>query len=137
MRVRDVIKAPKSGVAMDPWKRGSMPPSAFRFRPNMKTVSQGLSYEWRIIRFQALGSAFRVLILLNEGKQIYRATLAQDVGDLVRIICIREFHAKEPGWHCHAVLHTNQGVSDWKHRELRRWPRTPDNEAEFGVTKAC
>ncbi|WP_424135132.1 hypothetical protein [Roseomonas chloroacetimidivorans] len=100
----------------------------------MKTTDQGSSYEWRIIRFSALGEAFRVLVLLNDIKEIFRATLAHEVGDIVRIICVREFHAKEPGWHCHAAIKAGQGVTDWKHRELRKHPLRPDYSAEFGVT---
>jgi hypothetical protein len=134
MRVRDIFRSKKEAVVLEPWKQGDMPPSAFRLRQNMKSVGQGKSYHWRIVRFGAGGENFRVLILWNEGKQIYRATLGHEVGEVVRIVCVREFHAREPGWHCHAVSQCKQGVPVWNHGGLRRFPRGTSEADEFGVT---
>jgi hypothetical protein len=134
MRVREILRAPKGDVVLEPWKQGDMPPAAFRLRQSMKTVGQGKSYHWRIIRFTAYSESFRVLIIWNEGKQIYRATLGHEVGEVVRIICVREFHAREPGWHCHVVLSSPQGVSVWNHGGLRRFPQGVFEEDAFGIT---
>ena len=100
----------------------------------MKKIGQGATYQWRIITFAALGNHFRVLVIWNDSKQIYRATMGQERNGLIRIICIREFHANEPGWHCHAVLRCSQGVGGWTHRELRRTPQGVQIDEEFGVT---
>jgi hypothetical protein len=134
MRLREVLRAKKADVVLEPWKRGAIPPSAFKLRQNMKAVGQGSAYQWRIIRFSAATEQFRILVLWNEAKNIYRATLGQEVGGVVRIICVREFHAREPGWHCHAVLRCHQGVSVWNHRELRRFPLGISETDDFGVT---
>lgn len=134
MRVREVIRAGKSNIELGQWSIGSMPPSHFRIFKQMKTIKQGQDYSWRIVKFSIDDTWFRVLILLNQAKQIYRATLAVEVGEEVRIICVREFHVREPGWHCHAVLRCEQGVSTWTHRGLRRYPRGFDLPAQFDVT---
>jgi hypothetical protein len=134
MRVRDVLRAEKRDVILEPWKQGNIPPNVFRLRPNMKTVGQGKAYHWRVVRFAADAWSFRILIVLNEEKSIYRATLGQEVGEVVRIVCVREFHAREPGWHCHSVLLCHQGVSVWNHRDLRRFPRGVSESDSFGIT---
>ncbi len=93
-----------------------------------KTISS------RIIKFSACGCSFRIQLLLNQVKRIYRAILAVELDEEVRIVCVREFHIREPGWHCHAVLRCEQGVSTWMHRDMRRYPRRADLDAEFDVT---
>jgi hypothetical protein len=40
--------------------------------------------------------------LLNLSKQIFRATLGVTENGETAVLCEYEFHASEPGWHCHA-----------------------------------
>src|SRR4051812_16819961 len=123
MRLRDVICSEKENIHLGDWRQGNMPPSAFRLRRDLKTVRQGQSYQWRVITFDALAASFRVLILYNPGRHIYRATLGLDEGGVVTIFCVHEFHASEPGWHCHVDETCHREVSHWNHRDLRKWPR--------------
>ena len=134
MRVLDVFKGIKTDVKIGPWKSGKIPAADFRLRRNMKPIRHGSSYRWQLIRFASDGMPCRVLVVLNQEKEIYRATLGQDVDDEVRIICVREFHVKEPGWHCHTVLRCEHGVSSWLHGEMKRLPPQQDDEAVFEVT---
>lgn len=111
-----------------------MQPSMFRLRTDMRTLRQGKSYHWRIITFDAAGRSFRVLILYNAERSIYRATLGVEDAGVVAILCVHEFHAGEPGWHCHADLPCDRGISHWNHRELSRWPKRPVVGVEFDVS---
>ncbi len=134
MRLRTIIKADKTNVRLEGWKQGNMQPSAFQIRKNLKTVHQGKSNYWRVITFEALGKSFRVLVLYNPDREIYRATLGIEDGGQVSIVCVREFHASEPGWHCHADLECSRNVSMWNHHDLIRFPRKPKLTATYGVT---
>lgn len=134
MRVREVIRADKTNIKVGPWQDGNMPPGQFRLRANMKTFRQGRSYRWQVITFDALGASFRVLLVLNLSKHIFRATLGIMESGEARIVCVREFHASEPGWHCHAVLRCDDGVSYWNHTKLARRPFRPDPSAPFDIT---
>jgi hypothetical protein len=42
--------------------------------------------------------------VFNEAKQKYEAILGVMAADKsLRILCSYEYHASEPGWHCHAT----------------------------------
>ena len=44
-----------------------------------------------------------VLVVLNLAKQKIEAILGAIGQGLLRILCSYEYHAGEPGWHCHAA----------------------------------
>jgi hypothetical protein len=44
-----------------------------------------------------------VLIVQHEAKQKYEAILGVMSANGLRILCSYEYHASEPGWHCHAT----------------------------------
>jgi hypothetical protein len=131
MRVRKVIEADKVDIELGEWKEGNMPPSYFRLHKSGKTVKQGKSYLWQIIKFSVGTQKFRVYVLFNQMKEIYRGTLGVEIKEEVKIICVHEFHIREPGWHCHSVLHSEQGVSTWMHRNLKKTPRKARSECKF------
>lgn len=131
MRLSAVIRAPKSDIVFGPWKIGHMPPSEFKLIKTQKTMKYGQGWSWRVVKFTALESRFRLQIMLNESKGICRGTLGIEDGDLVRICCVREFHPSEPGWHCHATYRTDDGVAHWSHHGLKRWPKGPDLHAVY------
>jgi len=77
----EVIRAVKADVDVGSWQQGHIPRSAFPLSlARAKNYKFGPEYRWRIVRFSCLGANFRVLLLLNEGKSIYRATLGLDEG---------------------------------------------------------
>lgn len=67
-----------------------------------KAYKYGKSYSWRVITFNSSHLECRVRILLNEQKQIFRASLGVTENGDTKMLCEYEFHASEPGWHCHA-----------------------------------
>jgi hypothetical protein len=99
IRVQEIIRASKEGIHLGEWRRGNVPRADF---PIAKIAyGLGRSYEWRVIRFDALGFQCRVLVVLNALKEKYDAILGLMADGKLRILCIHEFHATEPGWHCH------------------------------------
>ena len=135
MRLASVLRATKTEIAFGTWTAGHMPPSVFRVLKNQKTMKLGASWSWRVLKFNALGNPFRVLVMLNDDKGICRATLGLEDDELVRVCCVHEFHPSEPGWHCHAVEDVRDSVSHWSHFGLRRWPRRPDSQATFNADR--
>jgi hypothetical protein len=63
----------------------------------------GASYRWCVISFVALGVECRVLVICNFQKEKYEAILGAMVESALRVLCSYEYHASEPGWHCHAA----------------------------------
>lgn len=103
MNLKGIIAAKKAAVDTGEWRRGEIPrPKWPSRRAKAKAYKYGPLYQWRIISFQAAGSDCRVLLLFNESKQIFRATLGVTKGGETVVLCDYEWHASEPGWHCHA-----------------------------------
>lgn len=102
MRLAQLIRTRKGDIEVGSWNCGHIPRSAFPMsKARAKAYKFGKEYKWRPIKFTCGGEKYRLLILLNVGKEIYRATLAlDDAGDL-KVMCQHEYHASEPGWHCH------------------------------------
>ncbi|MBB3937724.1 hypothetical protein [Aureimonas phyllosphaerae] len=103
MDLRSIISAPKESIKTGEWRRGEIPrvqwPSK---RAKAKAYKYGPLYQWRIVTFACSGHDCRVRLLLNEDKQIFRASLGVVVSGETISICDYEWHASEPGWHCHA-----------------------------------
>lgn len=103
MNLRSLIAADKSSVKTGEWKRGEIPRSRWPSRrARAKAYKYGPAYQWRIINFTVEGNECRLLLLLNESKQIFRATLGLADGADTINLCDYEYHASEPGWHVHA-----------------------------------
>jgi hypothetical protein len=103
MKLRGLIGAVKSSVDTGEWKRGEIPRSKWPSRrAKSKAYKYGPLYQWRIITFTAAGFDCRVLLLFNETKRIFRATLGVTMAGETVTACDYEYHASEPGWHCHA-----------------------------------
>ena len=139
MNVVDVIRAPKSNVDIGTWRTGHVPRAAFPLsKAKSKAYKFGPEYSWRIVSFECLGVQFRVFILLNENKQIYRATLASETNNDMTVLCQHEWHVSEPGWHCHVsflpAAHILPGIV---RGHLRPWPRPSSRNVNdsFEVTK--
>jgi hypothetical protein len=103
MNLRSLIRAEKSSIKSGDWKQGEIPRAQWPSRrAKAKFYKWGPLYQWRIVTFSALDYECRVLILLNENKNIFRATLGVTSQGDTTVLCDYEFHASEPGWHCHA-----------------------------------
>lgn len=137
MNLKDFIRASKTNVDLGTWAEGHIPRSAFPMsRLKEKRYKYGPEYHWRVVKFDALEQRCRILILLNENKQIMRARFGVELnGDMV-VLCDYEFHATEPGWHCHVTLDpVNSAPSGAARREKSKWPKN-SSRREFGVVQA-
>ncbi len=136
MELKDIIRAPKDGISLGDWKQGRIrytdfpvakaPSRAFRYGP---------AYRWRVIGFDALGVRCRVLVLFNYTRSIFRATLGVERQDGLVLICDHEYHATEPGWHCHVSKEAVEDVPTGLRRfHMRKWPRRPAASRRGNVT---
>ncbi len=100
IRLQDVVRASKTGIQVGPWRQGRVPKADFPIAKG--SYDLGRSYQWCVIKFDALDFQCRVLVVLNAPKQKFQAILGVAAEARLRILCCHEFHAGEPGWHCHA-----------------------------------
>lgn len=134
MNIKEIIRAKKTNVDLGKWSAGHIPRSAFPMsRVRDKRYKFGPEYSWRLVKFEALGNLCRILILLNESKEIMRARMGVEVNNDMVVLCEYEYHASEPGWHCHVTLEdlasAPVGAARW---EKTKWPRAPARRT-FGV----
>lgn len=117
MDLRALIGAKKSSVKSGGWKQGEIPRAQWPSRKaKSKFYKWGPLYHWQVITFSALGNECRVLILLNEAKQIFRASFGVTSAGETTVLCDYEFHASEPGWHCHARCDGLDTINVWTNR---------------------
>lgn len=139
MDVTDIIRSVKSKPDLGEWHEGHIPRAAFPLsRAKNKNYKFGTEYKWRVVTFDSIGHKCRVLLLLNEGKQICRMTLGVEMNNDMAILCQHEFHASEPGWHCHACFDQIENVPVGVNRShLKRWPKPGVVHArvEFNVNR--
>lgn len=103
MRVQDIIKAQKEAVDWGKPQQGGMTPSIFQLsKRKRQSLKLGSCYRWRLVKFQALGEAFRLLIAYHTLFENYEAYLAVECGQDLRVIASLSYHGTHPGWHMHA-----------------------------------
>lgn len=140
-RFAEYIRADKSGLKFSDWKSGHITPRAFPMTgAKAKAYKFGPSYSWRVASFTCLSHECRVLILLNEEKQILRASFAVERNGGTVLAGVHEFHADHPGWHCHSHISDIDALPAGVNREgMRRWPgkRSHHGKTVFGVSKAA
>ena len=101
-RLRRIVGAPKDDIRVGPWTNGKVPRKDFPMAK--QAYGLGNSYRWCVVSFVALGLECRVLIVLNRAKEKFEAILgAVGVSGMMHVLCSYEYHAGEPGWHCHAA----------------------------------
>ena len=100
IRLQEIVRASKSDIQTGSWHQGRVPRADFPIAKG--SYDLGRSYQWCVIKFGALGFQCRVLVVLNAPKQKFQAFLGVLADARLRILCCHEFHAGEPGWHCHA-----------------------------------
>ena len=98
-----MIKGQKIRVKTGAWSSGHIPRSYWPSRKaKAKAYKYGPSYHWRFLQFESCGVQCCVRILLNVEKKIFRAAFGVIENNDTKLLCEYEFHASEPGWHCHA-----------------------------------
>jgi hypothetical protein len=98
VQLKEVARAIKFDVEPGKWSAGHISRQTFPFsRVRSKRYRLGMEWKWRVVSFNTHGREFKVLIELNENKQIYRATLAWVENDDLAVLCQHEYHAFEPG----------------------------------------
>jgi hypothetical protein len=120
----DFIRGTKTKLQTGEWKNGHIPPSVFPLSGSRKKhFKYGQDYAWRLVRFEVLGYACRVLIVLNEGKQIMKAVFGVESGGDTTVLCSHESHGDHPGLHCHLQTADVAEVPAGEFRAgARRWP---------------
>jgi hypothetical protein len=100
-----------------------MPASAFPLsRRRGSALRLGTAFRWRLVRFDACGHKFRLLLAFSLEKQQYRAILALDHDRDLAVLASYEFHGTHPGWHllatCGDITTARAGVliGPWQRR---------------------
>jgi hypothetical protein len=140
MNLSDIARAPKTDIHLGDWRAGHIPRTTFPLSlVRAKNYKLGPEYRWRGVTFDCLRNSFRLLIVFNAGKQIYRASLGMELGQDLVVLCQYEFHASEPGWHCHVTFQDTASLPAGIARShLRRWPKpnAVHSRLEFGVRES-
>lgn len=135
--LKNIIRGEKTNIDTGKWVRGHIPRNAFPMsRLKDKRYKYGPEYSWRLVKFETLGNMCRILIFINEGKEVLRARLGVEVhGDMV-VLSDYEFHATEPGWHCHLTVKPISELSSGGARhEKKKWPQNSSRK-EFRVDES-
>ena len=139
MRLKDVLHAEKTVTEWGEWGSGKMPRTAFPLSKSRGNFYRLGSYRWRVIKFEALGASFRLMIALHEAKEQFRAFLGLDDGDDTKFIASYEFHGTHPGWHAVVSCDTFEAIpggiktGPWQFRLPS--PRQPHRRRSFKVTE--
>jgi hypothetical protein len=135
IRLQEIIRASKGNIRVGEWRHGNVPRADFPI--GRKPYGLGRSYQWCVIKFDALGLQCRVLVVLNVPKEKYEAILGIMADAQARILCSYEYHAAEPGWHCHSACGEVSNVPKGFMRGpwVRRVPRAnqPHKRLDFGI----
>lgn len=135
--LKDIIRSKKTNIDTGKWTRGHIPRSAFPMsRLKDKRYKFGPEYSWRLVKFEALTKPCRILIFFNDNKEILRARLGVEVnGDMV-VLSDYEFHATEPGWHCHVAVKPISELGSGAARvQTKKWPKN-SSQKEFRIDEA-
>lgn len=100
-RLRQIVMATKKNITIGKWNYGKVPRADFPI--SKKAYNIGSSFQWSVVSFNALNLDCRVLIIVNFDKQKFDAILGVMGKSTLHVLCSYEFHAHEPGWHCHAA----------------------------------
>lgn len=138
MNIKDLIRAEKSGLDTGRWAQGHIPRTAFPMsKVKDRKYKFGPDYRWRVIKFDAAGITCRILVWLNESKEILRARFGVEINSDIVVLCDHEFHASEPGWHCHVTFDEIANVTPGTARADKiKWPRNLKVSGKFTATEA-
>ena len=147
MRVKDIFMAEKKILDWGKWNQGGKVPKSLFYLIKSNQFQFGKAYRWRVIKFEALGEYFRVLVVYNLNKEQFYAHLGMEIGRDMKLLTSYEFHGTHSGWHVHSAcgLIEHIPVGRQKGPWNRRIPRAKQHHrnTEYGVTdvnaadKAC
>jgi hypothetical protein len=111
VHLKEIVRAPKDDIRIGHWRSGKVPRADFPLAKGPYNL--GSAYKWNVITFQALGAECRVLVMFNQAKQKYEAILGV-IGSrgVMRVLCSYEYHASEPGWHCHVTHDDSESLTN-------------------------
>jgi hypothetical protein len=138
VNLAEIIRAEKVNLRLsERWIVGHVPRAKFPLsKVSDKSYKFGPEYAHRFIQFEIGGNSYRIWILLNESKFIVRSRLGLVVDQDMAVLCDHEWHASEPGWHCHFTKEDERRVDPGAVRkDKKRWPRTVTS-SEFGVNRS-
>ncbi len=138
VNIKDIIRADKTDLNTGAWATGHVPRTAFPMsKVKDRKYKYGQEYRWRVVKFTCLGVKCRILILLNLAKQILRARLGVESGPDMIVLCDHEFHASEPGWHCHVTFEEAASVPPGAARQDKmKWPKNIRVSERFTADEA-
>jgi hypothetical protein len=139
MHLKEIIRAEKAVTDWGKWRSGKMPRAAFPLSWSRQNFYRLGSYRWRVLRFDALGGSFRLLIALHEPKEQFLAFLGIEVGADTRFIASYEFHGTHRGWHavmsCDQIENLPIGVKTGPWQIRLPQARRRHRRVVFGVTE--
>jgi len=125
MRLREIIRIKKTVVDWGEWSDAKMPASAFSMSKRKGGGYRlGAKYRWRVIKFQAAGHNFRILVAFHQEIPNFQALLGMEVGNDMRLIADTSYHGTHPGWHVHATCDDFKSVPTGVYQGpwIRRFP---------------
>jgi hypothetical protein len=101
MRVRDLVRKPKTISKPGEWKAGKMSRNAFPLSRTRNFILD-VRWTWRVDILDVQGVECRLLTAFEPSKQTFVAWLTLRRGSAYVVVARLEFHGHEPGLHCHA-----------------------------------
>lgn len=101
MRVRDLVREPKTVVDPGGWHQGKIASTAFPL--SRSPIKLGSAWRWRVVRL--VGSRpYRLLIAYRWDKPNFWAWMAEELPKGLAVVCCMEDHLRphEMGVHVHA-----------------------------------
>jgi hypothetical protein len=101
MRVRELLRKPKTITKAGEWKTGKMTRNAFPLSRTRNFIL-GVRWTWRVDILDVDGVECRLLTAFEPSKHTFIAWLSYQRGPAYVLAARLEFHGHEPGLHCHA-----------------------------------
>lgn len=138
MRITRLRRMEKVILDWGRWDDGRMSAAVFPLsRRRGHSFRLGLAWRWRLVRFTADDTDYRLLLAFSLAKEQYRATLARESGQDLIVLASLEYHGTHPGWHvlaaCGELAEVPAGVmiGPWQRRVPRA--RTRHRQVAFGI----
>jgi hypothetical protein len=105
MRIQDVLRAEKTGIAGSDWGTGKFPKTRFPLsKAGRRAYNLGSAWRWRFVDFEALGQRFVIRVIYSETKARATAHLALRTDRDCVVLCCYEYHPDlHTGWHLHTL----------------------------------
>jgi hypothetical protein len=112
MRVAEVMRSPKVVTDWGKWSNDTMGKQVFPLSKRKGAcLRYGASHRWRLIRFNALGRSFRLLVAYRQDVDEFKAHLAVEQDSDMTVLCSWEYHGTHPGWHMHVCCNDDSKIT--------------------------